>query len=127
NLAVVGDPCRPRGVPPDARRGGLVGDGPGEGTVAGLAFDQVGSPWLTGQPDDPSTTVVWLIGQEPGGYPVPADGRSSAGDYTVSSTTGTPVETNATDGQVTLDALASEPRPQAASICRSRPGSSRER
>lgn len=86
------------------------GSGTVSGTIDGRAFDAVGSVWLAGEPDDASTTVIYvfdgpvacddlatpgwdtriadgtqavelkLIGKEPGEYPVPADGRPSGGE-----------------------------------------------
>ncbi|MCA9494735.1 MAG: hypothetical protein KC621_32625 [Myxococcales bacterium] len=121
---------------------GSLGSGTVAGTLDGHPFDHVEAAWLAGAPDDASTTVLFvldapvtcdelsepgwdtriedgtfaleikLIGQDPGDYPVPADGRPSGGEsddnLTLTSTTAAPSEVSATEGVVTLADLVPE-------------------
>ena len=132
-ILVAAAACHPGAATPTT-----PGTGEVSGSVDGVTFDHVGSSWLAGQPDDPSTTVVYLsdadlpcdtlgspgwdartadgsqvlelklIGTEPGEYPVQA--RPSAGQSTdnYTLTSASPAETSATSGLVTLDGLEPE-------------------
>jgi hypothetical protein len=78
-----------------------------------IACGELAAPgWDERVTDGTQSLELKLIGQAPGQYPVPADGRPSSGEstdnYTLTSTAGAPAEVSANAGAVTLDSYEAD-------------------